>query len=170
MADWLTQMLRENLSRAETDTPYDDWLTNMLRANLEKSEPDPDDWLSNDPHVQKGLAELARGDVTLKQDAEAVLGDALDEVSRDLLAELERLRKLTRRSKSGAMVLKSDDDDGFWTSILKSQLRAKLKRKAQYSQDPTEYREWLSQADESLRSRGKDDKTDWQKEFGNPQS
>jgi hypothetical protein len=180
MSDWLTTMIKSNLEKANPETPFEQLLVEQMRKNLEKYEArqrakamtdadDGTDWLTRE--LQPVLDSMAQGDVTLQQDARDVLGDALGEVEDELLEELERLRVSVKRSESGAMVLKSDDSDNFWTNILLDQVRGKLRQKAQRGQiDAAEYREWLQAGDEAMRAEGKDSGKSWAEEFGNPQS
>lgn len=209
MADWLTEALRAQMaeSAGEDLTPFQ----KRFRSGM-VGQGDSDDWLSRDPHVQKGLAELASG-TSIAKDARDVLGDAADELTEEILEELDSLVKITR--SKGGMVLKASDEDigslrrrtlerlGKWlegasdaavrnvsnaldqvmqsetgeidlfTGILLSQLRHKLRQRVQRADGitPEEYRAWLAEGDEALRSRGEDlnQKTDWQREIGNPE-
>jgi hypothetical protein len=137
--DWLFDMLKKNLSTVEPETPYEEWMTDFLRENLAKSEARiksqtvsdrPTGGLLGDPEIQAALKALSGEEksISIRQDAEDVLSECEEELREEILDQLDALVKRVR-SKGG--VIKSDDgqDDGLWTSILTSQLRAKIEEK-----------------------------------------
>jgi hypothetical protein len=150
MADdqWLFDIIKKNLS-VPAETPYEQWMTDFLRQNVETAEARAmgkaaAGGLLDDPEIQASLKSLSgEGEaksVTLREDALEVLGEAADELTEEILDQMDQL---VRRMRSSGGVIKADrDDDNLWSGILASQLAARIKNlQRKRALDAGQYRE-----------------------------